>query len=150
MFKKRGLDYIAIPNSSGKLKKEREKKAVREFRKRYVDKIIVLKGRDSEEDILYLGNIVKKGDRVGIDTFPLHFKEYKTIIKKAKKERKFPRGVKIENIKTSQDLKKSVYGFLGLWEERLKIGKVKYVKNRHDKFWRKLKGFVHGILKIQN
>lgn len=145
MLKKR-LDYIAIPNSHGRWKREREKKAVEEFKKRYVDRIIILKGRDSEEDILYLGKVVEKGDRIGIDTFPLHFEEYKEIIKKAKKEGKFPRGVKVENIKISQDFKTSIYGVLGLWEERLNHGKLDYLKNRHDKFWEKIKSIVKRII----
>ncbi len=144
---KKRIDYLAIPDSQGKLKKERKNRAIDEFKRRYVNKIIILKGKDSEEDILYLGKILKKGEKIGIVTFPLHFEEYKEIIKKAKKEGKFPKGIKIENIKTPQNLKTSIYGSLGLWEEKLKHEKVKYVKYRHDKIWRKLKNFVKKIIR---
>jgi hypothetical protein len=146
MSKKKRLDYIAIPDSSGKVKKERKKKAIEELKKRYVEEIVILKGGDSEEDILYLGKILKKGDRVGFDTFPLHYKEYKTIIKKAKKEGKFPKGIKIENIKTSQGPRLFLYGLLGLSEEKIKKKGPEYVKNRDEKFLSKIKGFVKKIL----
>ncbi len=145
MLKKKRLDYIAIPDSGGEVKKERKKKAIEELKKRYVEKIIILKGKDSEEDILYLGRILKKGKRIGFDTFPLHYKEYKTIIRKAKKEGKFPRGVKIENIKTSQGPRLFLYGLLGLSEEKINKKGPEYVKNR-NKFWEKIKNFVKGIL----
>ena len=145
MFKKR-LDYLAIPGGSkGKLKKERIKEAKEEINNRFVEKVVILKGRDSEEDILYLGKIVQKGDRVGFDTFPLHYKEYKTIIKKAKRDGKFPRGVRIENIETKKGLREEIYGILGLSEEKIKKRKLDYVKNRHDKFWGRIKGFVHRL-----
>ncbi|MBI3623124.1 hypothetical protein HY212_03535 [Candidatus Pacearchaeota archaeon] len=141
---KRELDYLAIPDSSGKLKKDRIKKAVQEIHKRMVEKIIIMKGRDSEEDILYLGKVVKKGDVVGIDTFPLHYDEYKDIIKKAEKEGKFPRGVKIENIQVGQSPKRALYGFLGLMEEKFKSD-VKYKKNT-NRLWERVKGIVKKIL----
>jgi len=142
MSKKKRLDYIAIPGSSGKIRKERKKRAIEELKKRYVEKIVILEGKDSEEDILYLGKILKKGDRVGFDTFPLHYKEYKTIIKKAKKEGKFPKGIKIENIKTSQGPRLFLYGLLGLSEEKIKKQEPDYVKNRGNNFYRKIKNVV--------
>ena len=147
-MKKKRLTYIAIPNSSGTVKKERIKEAKKEINERFVEKVLILKGKDSEEDILYLGKVVKKGDRVGFDTFPLHYKEYKQLIKKAKKQGKFPKGVKIENLEIPQGFKKSIYGFLGLTEEKLKKRKLDFVKNRKDKFWRKLKRFVHKIVRV--
>ena len=147
MFRKKKLDYLAIPGGSkGELKKDKKKRAVKELKERSVDKIIMLQGRDSEEDILYLGNIVQKGERVGFDTFPLHFKEYKEIIKKAKRDGKFPRGVKIENVKTHQGFKLFIYGILGLSEEKIKQREVGFIKNRHEKLWRKIKCFVHTLL----
>jgi len=141
---KRNLDYLAIPNSSGKLKKDRIKKAVEEIHKRGVDKIIIMKGKDSDEDILYLGKIVQKGEVVGIDTFPLHYDEYKEIIKEAIKEKKFPAGVKIENIRISQPPKRAMYGFLGLMEEKLN-NKVEYKKGKGG-VWEKIKNFVKKML----
>ncbi len=78
-----------------KVRKARAKKALKN---RVVYNVLIIKDKDSEEDILYLGKILKKGNRVGIDTFHLHFKEYKELIKKAKRDGKFPKGVKIENI----------------------------------------------------
>ncbi|MCK4553143.1 hypothetical protein KAT80_02980 [Candidatus Pacearchaeota archaeon] len=67
MFRKKKLDYLAIPGGSkGELKKDRKKRAIKELKERSVDKIVMLQGRDSEEDILYLGNIVSKKER-GLD-----------------------------------------------------------------------------------
>lgn len=143
---KTGLDYLAIPDSGKKVKKERIKKAIEEIHKRSVDKVLILKGKDSEEDILYLGRIVQKGDRVGFDTFPLHYKEYKEIIKKCKKQGSFPKGVKIENIKTSQPFKQFIYGELGLAEEKIKKEKIKFMKDRKEKFLPKIKRVVKKML----
>jgi len=145
MFKKK-LDYILIPDGSKEYQKEKLKRAEEELKKRRVKKILILKGRDSEEDILYLGKILKKGERVGFDTFPLHYKEYKVIIRKAKKEGKFPKGIKIENIKTSQNLKQEIYGTLGLGEEKIMHKKVDYMRNRKNKFFQKIKNIVKGLL----
>lgn len=145
MTKKR-LDYLAIPDGGKKAKKEKIMIAIKEIHKRSVDKVLILKGKDSEEDILYLGKILKKGDRIGFDTFPLHYEEYKEIIKKAKKEGKFPKGVKIENIKTAQPFKQFIYGKLGLAEEKIKKGKIEFMEDRKEKFLPKIKGVVKKIL----
>jgi len=146
MLKKKRLDYIAIPDSSGKTKKERKERATEELKKGF-GKIVILKGKDSEEDILYLGKILKKGDRVGFNTFPLHYKEYKIIIKKAKREGNFPKGIKIENIKTSQGPRLFLYGLLGLSEEKIKKKGPDYVKNRDEKFLQRIKNFVKKVLR---
>ena len=146
MIRKKWLNYLAIPNSSGKIKKEKERRAIKEINNRLIEKVLILQGKDSEEDILYLGRIVKKGDRIGFDTFPLHFKEYKEIIRKAKKQGKFPKGVKIENIKIKQGFKLFIYGILGLSEEKLKKRKLDYVKNRDDKVWGMIKRIAHKII----
>jgi len=143
---KKKLDYLLIPNSGGEAKKEREKRALKELKNREVDNIIILKGKDSEEDILYIGKILKSGDKVGFDTFSLHYKEYRTIIRKAIKQGKFPKGVKIENVRTKQNLKQEIYGTLGLEEEKLMHEKVEYQKDRHDKLFRKLKNFIKEVL----
>ena len=124
------------------------KKAREELKKRHVNKIIILKGKDSEEDILYLGKIVKKGERVGIDTFPLHYKEYLEIINKDIRDNKFPKGVKLENVKTPQNFRMFIYGVLGLSEEKIKKRELDYVKNRHNQFWRFLKKVFHSIVRI--
>lgn len=145
MLKKK-LDYLLIPDGEKEYKKEKLKRAREESKKRLVKKILILKGKDSEEDILNLGKILKKGDRVGFDTFALHYKEYKVIIKKAKKEGKFPEGVKVENIRTNQSFKQSIYGFLGLEEEKLTDRKVDYMKNRDNKFFQKIKNIVKELL----
>lgn len=145
---KKNLDYLLIPDGGGKYRKEKLKRAKEESKRRRVKKILVMKGRDSEEDILYLGKILKKGDRIGFDTFPLHYKEYRVIIRKAKKEGKFPRGVKIENIKTGQNLKQEIYGVLGLEEEKLIHKKIDYMKNREDKFFQRIKNIVKRLLSI--
>lgn len=143
---KKKLDYLLIPDGEKEYKKEKLKRAREESKKRLVKKILILKGKDSEEDILNLGKILKKGDRIGFDTFPLHYKEYKVIIKKAKKEGKFPEGVKVENIRTNQSFKQSIYGFLGLEEEKLTDRKVDYMKNRDNKFFQKIKNIVKELL----
>jgi hypothetical protein len=95
-----------------------------------------------------LGRLVKKGQRIGFDTFPLHYKEYKTIIKRAKKYEEFPKGVKIENVKTPENLKQHIYGFLGLEEERLRKGKVQYLKERKDKFIQFVKRIAKRIINL--
>jgi len=146
MFGKKRLDYLAIPNCSGEWKKQRKKVAVKEIGNRMVEKVLILKGKDSEEDILYLGKIVKKGDRVGIDTFPLHYKEYKELIKKARRDKKFPRGVKIENVQTSQPPKLFIYGIFGWLEEKIKKRKLEYKNKRHEKFLEKIKSLIKKII----
>ncbi len=148
MAKKKDLDYLLIPNSKGKTKKQRKERAKHEIKKRNVKKLLVLNGRDSEEDILYLGKKLKKGDRIGIDTFPLHYKEYLVLIKKAKRDGNFPKGVKVENIQTSQTKRQFIYGILGLSEEKIKKRKLDYVKNRDERVLQKIKKFVKAILRI--
>lgn len=145
IFSQATLTYLAIPASGGKMKKMRNKRAIKEIHNRRVEKVLVLKGKDSEEDILYLGKVVQKGDHVGFDTFPLHFREYKRIIQKAIKENKFPRGVKIENVRTTQPIKLFIYGIFGYLEEFLKRG-VDYKKNRQEKFLDKIKKPIKKIL----
>ena len=80
---KKKLDYVLIPDGDKEYKKEKLKKAREESKKRCIKKILILKGKDSEEDILYLGKILKKRDRIGFDTFPLHYKEYNQPIEKS-------------------------------------------------------------------
>ena len=143
---KKKLDYVLIPDGDKEYKKEKLKKAREESKKRCIKKILILKGKDSEEDILYLGKILKKRDRIGFDTFPLHYKEYKVIIKKARKEGKFPKGIKIENIKTSQNLKQEIYGTLGLEEEKLLHKKIDYMENRKNNLFQEIKNIVKKVL----
>lgn len=133
MSQKQGLDYLAIPYSKGFVKKQRRERAKEELKKRDVKKTVILRGKDSEEDILILGRILKKGDRVGIVTFPLHFREYQDIIKRAIKQGKFPAGAMIEGILTGQTGKEFVYGEFGLGEEKFFEKKVDLVKSRNNK-----------------
>ena len=105
-----------------------------------------LKGKDSEEDILLLGEKVKSGERIGFDTFPLHYLEYKELIKKAQRDGKFPKKVKTENLATKQGVKEWLYGIPGLIEEILKRRKLAYKKNRNEKYLEKVKYFVHKII----
>jgi len=146
MFNKKRLDYLAIPDGAKEWKKKRKARAIKELKNRDVGKVLILKGKDSEEDILYLGQLLQPGERIGFDTFPLHYREYKELIKKAKREGKFPRGVKVENIRTKQPFKLWVYGILGLEEEKLKSRKLDYMKNRDEKFLQKFKNFIKRIL----
>lgn len=145
MVKKR-LDFLIIPNAQGDSLKEKKKIAEQEKHKREIDNILIIKGKDSEEDILYLSKLIKKSDRIGFVTFPLHFKEYKQIIKKAQKQKEFPKKVKLECIKIKQNLKRRIYGFLGLEEEKLKHRKLDYKKNRKEKFLDLIKSFVKKTL----
>ncbi len=142
---KRGkLDYLLIPTG---WKKQREKRALEELSKRDVKNIMILNGCDSEEDILYLGKILKGGERIGFVTFPLHYKEYLEIINKAQKGKKFPRKIKTENISTNQTVKQFIYGILGLLEER-RDKKVDYVKEEYEsRFIKRLKILIKKMLK---
>jgi hypothetical protein len=148
MKRKRKLDYLLIPASSRKAKKERERAAIDEAVKRKIKQVVILDGRDSEEDIFYLGKVVKKGQRIGFDTFPSHYKEYKELIRRAKKYGEFPRGVKIENIKTPESFREHIYGFLGWEEERLKKRKLKPKRYRNENGLEFLKGIIKKIIKI--
>ena len=144
-MKKRDLDYLVIPSAGGKVLKERKKRALEEIHERNINEVLILKGKNSEEDILYLGKILKQGERVGFDTFPLHFKEYEEIIKRAKKEGKFPKGVKIENIRTVQPPKLFVYGVLGWLDEHFKK-KVEYKKRERRGIFGKIKDIIKKTL----
>ena len=86
MNKKEPLDYLFMPKSSGKVRKQRRLRAKEESKIRKIKKIVIIKGKDSQEDILKIGKRLRGDERIGIVTFPLHFKEYEYIIKKAKKE----------------------------------------------------------------
>lgn len=149
LMKKR-LNYLAIPGGSNKeLKKVRKKRAIKAINNRLVDQVLILQGKDSEEDILYLGKVVQKGDRVGFDTFPLHYKEYKVLIKKAIRDKKFPKGVKTENLKIPQTARMEIYGLLGLSEELLKKRELDYKKNRpKNPFLKGIKRIGHKIVRI--
>jgi len=143
-MKQTKLDYLLIPTG---WKRQRKKRALEELKKRQIKNILILNGNDSEEDILYLGKILKGGERVGFVTFPLHYQEYKEIIKKAQKDKNFPRKIKIENIETQQTIKQFIYGILGVLEERADK-KVNYVKEEHEnKFVSAIKQFTKNILK---
>ena len=105
-----------------------------------------LKGKDSEEDILLLGEKTKPGERIGFVTFPLHYLEYKELIKKAQRDGKFPKRVKTENLATEQGPKEWVYGTIGLTEEILKRRKLDYKKNRNEGYLEKVKELVHRFI----
>ena len=141
------LDYLVIPGGEDDWKKPRLDRALEEKKSgRKIKKMYWLKGKDSEEDILLLGEKVKSGERIGFDTFPLHYLEYKELIKKAQRDGKFPEGVKTENLATEQGPKEWFYGIIGLGEEILKRRKLDYKKNRNEKYLKKLKEFVHKFI----
>lgn len=111
----------------------------------------ILDGIDSEEDVLYLGKMLKKGDCVNFDTFPLHYQEYKTLIDKAKRDDKFPKGVKVRNAETKQGRKEVVYGVIGWAEELLKRREMDYVKDRKKSlFSDAYSSMKEGVKKILN
>ena len=64
------------------------------------------------------------------------------------KQGKFPKGVKVENVKTGQNFKQTIYGFLGLGEEKFLHKKVDYVKNRDERILVKIKNIVKKVLSI--
>lgn len=143
-MKKEALDYLLIPTG---WKRQRKKRAIEELKNRKVNNILILNGYDSEEDILYLGKILKGKEKIGFVTFPLHYQEYKEIIKRAQKEKKFPKKIKTENIATKQTIKQFIYGILGLLEGRMDK-EVNYVKEENKNYFvKKIKGFIIGILK---
>lgn len=157
---KKSLDYLLMPEGSEKMREQRDYSTMEELIKRHgkVKEIYMMNGKDSEEDILYLGKLLKGGERIGLVTFPEHYKEYKELIKKAKRDGKFPKFVKVKHINTRKpaknfgeawyNFKERVYGRLGLWEEKLKKRKLDYKENRNEKGLEKIKSFVHRVLKI--
>ena len=108
--------------------------------------IKLLHGKDSEEDILYLGEIVKPGDTVYFDTFPLHFQEYKTLVKKAQRDKKFPGDVTLRNARIPQGRTEVAYGLMGWLEEVFKGRSLNYKKNRESDALDKVKGIVKKII----
>jgi hypothetical protein len=147
MKEKEKLDYLLIPAG---WKKQREERALKELEKREVENIFILNGFDSEEDILYLGRMLKGKERIGFVTFPLHYKEYIKIIRKAEKQGKFPKKIETENIRTKETPRQFIYGILSLLEEKMKKEKpLDYVKNRNEnKFLLNIKKLIVKILKF--
>ncbi len=149
MGKKQNLDYLLIPRSSGKIKKQRNQRAAEEKEKRKIKRVLIMNGKDSEEDILLLGKKLKGKERIGIVTFPLHFREYLEIIKKAQKEGKFPKRVLVEGILTKQNAKEFVYGELGFEEEKIFEKKVDFEKDRKKiKFIELTKNVLKRVLNL--
>lgn len=166
--KKRGLEYLVIPLgweedrldrakkeldvkkfdkiivtghvAKGEVKGSRRQKIYHSMREYGIkpSEMGILNGIDSEEDVLYLGRMLRRGDGVTIDTFPLHYGEYKTLIAKARKDGKFPDGVRIKNAKTRQGIKEFIYGIAGWGEEVLKRRKLAYVSDRKEGYFGKL------------
>lgn len=142
---KKYLDYMLVPNSTGKIEKRRMSRAKEEMGKRGIGEVLVMRGKNSNEDILYLGKILKGNEKIGIVTFPLHFKEYQEIIRKAKRDGKFPKKITAEGILTKQTLKEFIYGWLGLGEEKIFGRKVDY-ENNENKFRKFVKNIVKKII----
>jgi len=164
LSEKKGLEYLVIPTG---WEESRIKKAKEEIEKKNFDKVIItgnapgwahrnkiyhairkygipkekveiLLGKDSEEDVLYLGNLLNSGDKVYFDTFPAHHTNYKQLIKKAKNEKKFPKGIELKLSKINQNgfMEKSYHlkNILGFFSSR----ELDYKQNRDssklDKF----------------
>ncbi|MBU2053280.1 MAG: hypothetical protein ABIJ14_03580 [Nanoarchaeota archaeon] len=143
---RKSLDYLVLPGGESKWKNPRLKAALETKKKRKIGQMYWMEGADSEEDILLLGEKVKSGDRVGIDTFPLHYREYMAIAKKGEKDGKFPKGVKFENIRIDENASAKLYGLLGWLEETIKRRPLAYKKDRDERYLEKIKGFVHRII----
>jgi len=106
----------------------------------------LLKGKDSEEDILYLGQMVHSGDTIYFDTFPLHFKEYQTLVKKAQRDGKFPKNVSLRNAKIPQGKTEVAYGLMGWMEEVFKRRPLSYKSERENSFLDGVKGVVKKFI----
>jgi hypothetical protein len=139
--KKEELDYLLIPTG---WEKQREKRVFEEISRRKIKHFLILAGCNSSEDILYLGKKLKGKERLGFVTFPLHYQKYKDLIKKAQKEKKFPKEIYIENIKTGQTPRQFIYGILALIEEKLTKG-IDY-KNNNPSLINRLKKIIKNIL----
>lgn len=109
------------------------------------DKIKIVDGIDSEEDILYFGKFLKSGDTLYLDTFPIHYQEYKSIINKGIRDGVFPKGVKVKNVKSGGILQHPLY-LVGWAEELLKRRKLDYKKNREEEGLEKIKKGVKKII----
>ena len=143
-MKLKGLDYLLIPTGWNE---QRKKRADEELKRRKVGKVLILDKHNSEEDILYLGKKLRGGERIGFVTFPLHYEEYKEIIRKVIKQGDFPKNVKTENVATGESAKQFIYGGMGLMEEKLKKGKIDYLKNKPvNYFISKLREIVKRFL----
>lgn len=112
--------------------------------------IKLLHGKDSEEDILYLGEMVKSGDTIYFDTFPLHFREYVTLIKKAQRDKKFPENIKLKNARIPQGKTEITYGILGWMEELLKRRPLSYKKERESALLDKIKDGIKKLIGAGN
>jgi len=158
MTGRKSLDYLLIPDGSEKMREKRDYRVMEELARRRgnVKEIFLMDGKDSEEDVLYLGRMLKGGEKIGIVTFPEHYREYRELIRKAKRDKKFPRFVKVKEINTRKpgknlnekwyNIKEAIYGHLGLWEEKLKRRKLDYVENRKEDFYMKFKNVVKKII----
>jgi len=144
-MKSKPLDYLLIPTG---WTHQRKKRAINELESdRKIKHILILNGNNSEEDMLYLGKILKGGERIGFVTFPLHYDEYKLIIKKAQKQKEFPKNIKIENITTNETFKEFIYGILGLLDEEMHK-EVTYTNEQKKNFLISgIKQFIRRILK---
>ncbi|MCF7910631.1 hypothetical protein K9L16_03090 [Candidatus Pacearchaeota archaeon] len=143
---KKGLEILAIPGGESKWRQPRLIAAVKERRNKKFDKIYEMQGIDSEEDILLLGERLNSGDRVTFDTFPTHYKEYLELANKAQRDGKFPKEVKLRNLKINEDSQSKLYGILGLLEEKIKRRPLAYVKDRKENYLPKIKKFVHKFI----
>jgi len=66
---------------------------------------------------------------------------------KAKKEGKFPKGVKLKNVKINQGFKETLYGVAGWLEELFKRRPLDYKKNRPPEgYLDKAKKYIRNIL----
>lgn len=109
------------------------------------EQIKIVDGIDSEEDVLYLGKFLKPGDTLYLDTFPIHYQEYKAIINKGVRDGVFPKGVKVKNIKSGGTLQHPLY--LIPWAEELfKRRKLEYKKDRNEEGLEKIKSSVKKVL----
>ena len=103
-------------------------------------------------------DLTKYAIKIYILEFSSEIKADELLYEKAKRDKKFPKFVKVKEINTRKpgknlnekwyNMKEAIYGHLGLWEEKLKKRKLDYVENRDDMVWRKIKGFVHRVLRI--
>ena len=109
-------------------------------------KILREGGKRHAEILSLLGEMVKPGDTVYFDTFPLHFQEYRTLIRKAQRDHKFPENVNLRNAPIPQGRFEITYGLLGWLEEVFKRRPLSYKRNRESDLLDRIKGGVKKLI----
>jgi hypothetical protein len=87
------------------------------------ENILISRGKDSVENILYSFDKLTDAKSVGIVSYPEHLKRFEYIFDKAKEEGKIPLDMKLIKIPTSQSFKEWIYGKLANIKEHYNLRK---------------------------